>query len=214
MNAGAIAASGVTTITLPFVPQAIGFANITTITRLVVTVLGDGIIADYDAIALANLKNMRQQSVVPVYAEIMLANGIVKGRTCTIEVTNGATASTLYQTTYSDSGEATLYWGMFKQTVLAGAGTDFEKFGILGLGNCAVADYAIIQFEDGATQRFEQAEFRIMLAKFQAVEGNTNDNKIDNIDGWLKRVTFYPAAQQLVYIQKWIPVGVMVEGVN
>lgn len=212
MLLGAIPAAGVTTFTLPFVPQSIALANITTITALQVTVLGDGVILDLDAVGLTNLKNTRQQGVVTGYSEYILSNGVVKGKTCTITITNGATASTAYHSTFGDSKEATLYFGTFKQTVLAGSGTEFKKFGVIGLGNSATTDYAIIQFGDGAIQRFEQPELKMLLAKFQAVENNSNDNKIDNIDGWINSVTFYPTAQQTVYVQKWMPVGSLVEG--
>jgi len=212
MLLGNIGASATTTLTIPFVPQALAFSNIQTITRVVVTVLGDGIIADYDAVSLANLKNTRVQGIVANYAEIMLANGIVKGKTCTIEVTNGVTAAVAFQTVYSDSGQASLYWGMSRQTVLAGSGTDFTKFGVLGLANSSSTDYAIVKFGDGAVQRFERDELRIMLAKFQCIENTLNDFKIDNIDGWISTVTFYPTTSQLVFIQKWLPVGSLVEG--
>lgn len=212
MLLGAVGASATTSFTLPFVPQALGLANITTITNVRVTVLGDGVICDLDATGLANLKNTRQQGAVTSYVEIMLANGVVKNKTCLIEITNGVTASTAYHTTMANSGDASLYYVSQKTTVLAGAGTDFRKFAVLGLAASATTDYAIVTFKDGATQRYEQAEVRILFSKFQAVENNANDLRIDNIDGWIDTVTFYPTATQLVYVQSWKAVGVLVEG--
>lgn len=209
MLLGNVAASATTTFTLPFVPQMIALSNLTTITSMRVTPLGDAPCLDLDAVALACLRNTRQQGAVTAYSEFIIGNGVVKNKTCLVEITNGATVAVAYHTTMSNQSPISLYFQSYKQQVLLGTGTEFKKFAVLALPNSSASDYYIINFSDGVSQRFEQAELRMLLAKFQTVTNDLNDFKIDNIDGWLDSVTVYPANTQLVYVQRWAPIGGM-----
>ena len=200
---GAIAPSTTTQFNLSFVPQNLILANITTVTRLRVTALGKGIILDLDAAGLAALKNMRQQGVVTAVAEYLLANGVVKGTNCTIEITNGATASTLYYNSLADSKDATAYVVSKIQTIFANSLTKFDKFAVLAMPSFGTSDYVNLEFTDGLVSRIDQPELRTMLAKFQTIENNTNDLKIDNLDAWIKSAELQTTTQQSVYVQSY-----------
>lgn len=200
---GAIAPSTTTQYNLSFVPQNLILANTTTVTRLRVTALGKGIILDLDAAGLAALKNMRQQGAVTSFAEYLLANGVVKKTNCTIEITNGATASTLYYNSLADSKDATAYVISKIQTIFANSLTSFNKFAVLAMPSFGASDYVNIEFNDGLVSRVDQPEIRTILAKFQAIENNANDLKIDNLDAWIKSVQLQTTAQQSVYVQSY-----------
>lgn len=200
---GSIPPSTTTQFNLSFVPQNLVFTNITTITRVRVTALGKGIILDLDAAGLAALKNMRQQGAVASVAEFLLANGIVKGVNCTIEVTNGATISALYYNSLADSKDATAYVMSKIQTIFANSLTKFEKFAVMAMPSLGASDYANFEFNDGLVSRIDQPEIRTILAKFQTIENNTNDLKIDNLDAWIKSVELQTTTQQSVYVQSY-----------
>jgi hypothetical protein len=200
---GSITASTTTQFNLSFVPQNIILANITTVTRVRVTALGKGIILDLDAAGLAALKNMRQQGPVTGTAEFLLANGVVKATNCTIEITNGATVSTLYYNSLADSKDATVYVVSKIQTIFANSLTKFEKFAVLALPSFGTSDYANLEFNDGLVSRVDQPELRTILAKFQTVENNINDLKIDNLDAWIKSAELQTTTQQSVYVQTY-----------
>lgn len=200
---GVITPSTTTQFNLSFVPQNLILANITTVTRVRVTALGKGIILDLDAAGLAALKNMRQQGAVSGTAEFLLANGVVKGVNCTIEITNGATASTLYYNSLADSKDATAYVVSKIQTIFANSLTKLDKFAVLAVPSFGASDYANLEFTDGLVSRVDQPELRTILAKFQTVENNTNDLKIDNLDAWIKSAELQTTTQQSVYVQSY-----------
>jgi hypothetical protein len=204
MLLGTVAASTTTTFNLPFTPQSFTFANITTITGFKVTPQGGTPVIDLDAAGLAALRNQRQQSAVTTFSDFMAANGVVKDKACLVEITNGATVSTVYHTSYSNQTPATAFLTSTRETVLVGASQRFEKFAVLACPSAASTDYFMIEFADGVTQRFERDELRNLLSKFQAVTNDANDYKIDNLDGWIKAVEFTATSQQIVYIQRFV----------
>jgi hypothetical protein len=209
MLIGTAAASTTTQFNLAYIPQYLDITNIATVTRLRVTALGDGIILDLDAAGLAALRNTRFQSTLAttVLNRFFLANGIVKGRNCLIEVTNGATVSAVYASAQGDEGEGTLYYQSVIQKVFGNTGTTFKRFGVLSMPSLALADYVQIEYNDGANVRMDQAELRGLIAQYQSLDGNVNDFKIDNLDSIIQSVTVYCAADQQVYVQKYLAVA-------
>lgn len=219
MLLGTAGASTTTQFNLSYIPQYIDITNIATVTRLRVTALGDGVILDLDAAGLAATRNTRfQQNIVTtVLNRFFLANGIVKGKNCLVEVVNGVTASAVYASSQADNTQnvgldgvkrdTTLYFQSVIQKVFANTGTTFKKFGVLCLPSLGVTDYVQIQFLDGANVRMDQAELRGYMAQFQALDGNANDFKVDNLDSNIDSVTVYCAADQQAYVQKYLAVA-------
>jgi hypothetical protein len=207
MILGPVATGATTTFNLSYIPQYIDITNIATVTRLRVTSLGSGVVLDLDAAGLAALRNTRFQSLVAttVLNRFFLANGIVKGVNCVVEVTNGVTATVCLASSQSDSGKATLYFQGVPQKVFANTGVTFRKFGILALPSMVAGDYVQIEFNDGLNVKWDVTELRGWMAQYQALDGNVNDLKIDNLDSIISSVTVYCAADQLAYVQKYLP---------
>jgi hypothetical protein len=209
MLLGTAAASTTTQFNISYVPQYLDITNIATVTRLRVTALGDGIILDLDAAGLAAVRNTRFQSIVATTAlnRFFLANGIVKGKNCLIEIVNGATVSAVYASSQGDEGDGTMYFQSVIQKVFANTGTTFKRFGILALPSLALADYVQIEYNDGCNVRMDQAELRGLIAQYQALDGNANDFKVDNLDSIIQSVTVYCATDQQAYVQKYLAVA-------
>ena len=203
---GVIAASTTSIFSLSYVPQTITFSNITSISRVRVTVNNAGIICDLDIAGINSLKNTRSQSIVTGQVELMLANGIAKGKNCIIEVTNGATVASLFASSYANQTEATVYVQSAIQRAYANTPITFNKFAVLGFPSMGASDYGMLETGDGLQQKVDQIEWRNLLSKLQMVENNANDLKLDNLDAWVKGVTLYLSADQNVYIQRYIEI--------
>lgn len=208
MLLGSAGASATTPFNLSYVPQYIDVTNLATVTRLRVTALGKGIVLDLDATGLAALRNTRFQTSVgtTVLNRFFLANGLLKGLNCLVEVINGVTASNVYAASQGDEGQNTLLFQSVAQQIFANTGVTFKKFGVLALPSLAAGDYVQIEMNDGLNTRMDQAELRGWIAQYQALDGNANDFKIDNLDSAIQSVTVYCAANQLAYIQKYLAV--------
>lgn len=209
MILGPVTAAGTSTFNLSYIPQYIDITNIATITRLRVTSLGSGVILDLDATGIAALRNTRFQTTVAttVLNRFFLANGLIKGINCIVEITNGATATTCLAGSQQDSGDGTLYFQGVPQKIFANTGVTFRKFGVLALPSLVAGDYIQIEFLDGTNSKWDYTELRGWMAQYQALDGNTNDIKVDNLDSLIASVTVYCAADQLAYIQKYLPIG-------
>jgi hypothetical protein len=209
MILGPVPASATTTFNLSYIPQYIDIPNIATVTRLRVTSLGNGVIFDADATGLAALRNTRFQTVVAttVLNRYFLANGLVKGVNCIVEITNGATATSALAGSQQDSGEDTLYFQGVPQKIFANTGVTFRKFGILALPSLVAGDYVQIEFNDGTNSKWDLSELRGWMAQYQSLDGNASDLKIDNLDSLISSVTVYCGIDQLAYVQKYLPLG-------
>jgi hypothetical protein len=209
MLLGSAAVSTTTQFNLSYIPQYIDITNTATITRLRVTALGYGIICDLDASGIGALKNTRFQTTIAstVLNRIYLANGLVKGLNCLIEITNGATATNVYASNLSDNGKnATFFYQSVIQKVFANTGVTFTKFAVLALPSMASTDYVQVSFNDGCDSRLDQPELRGYMAQFQALDTTANDLKLDNLDSIISSVTVYVATDQQAYVQKYLPV--------
>lgn len=207
MLLGTATASTTSQFNLSYIPQYIEVSNITTISRIRVTALGDGIVLDLDAAGIAALANTRFQFVPTATKRLFLANGVVKGKNCVIEITNGATVANVYASSLADSKDATLYFQAVFQKTFANTGTTFQRFSVLAFPSAAATDYFQVLFNDGTNTRVDLPELRAILAQFQAGDNTVNDQKWDNLDSWIQSVTAYVAADMNAYVQKYVPVG-------
>jgi hypothetical protein len=174
-----------------------------------VTSLGSGVIFDSDATGLLALRNTRFQTTVAttVLNRFFLANGLVKGINCIVEVTNGATATVALAGSQQDSGDDTLYFQGVPQKIFANTGVTFRKFGILALPSLVAGDYVQIEFNDGTNSKWDVTELRGWMAQYQSLDGTASDLKIDNLDSLISSVTVYCGVDQLAYVQKYLPIG-------
>jgi hypothetical protein len=209
MILGPVSASATTTFNLSYIPHYIDITNIATVTRVRVTSLGSGVVLDLDAAGLAAMRNTRFQSVVAttVLNRFFLANGLVKGINCIIEVTNGATATVCLAGSQQDSGTNTMYFQGVPQKIFANTGVTFTKFAVLALPSLAAGDYVQMEFRDGTNSKWDVSELRGWMAQYQSLDANASDFKIDNIDSLISSVTVYCATDQLAYVQKYLPIG-------
>ena len=205
MRLGTIAAGvgTATTINAQFVPQFLYWNNATTLQGLRLSVLGDGVIIDLDTNGLNALKAVRMPGLVANGFLLPIANGIVKNKTIEIIATNGvAGAIDLYGVNIRNNGN--VYFQSLKQTVLASSGETFEKFAFLGLPSLAAGDVLNVEFADGLVQKFDQVEAQAYLGLTQNAVSSYG---IDNFEGKVKRVMLTPAANEIVHVMRFAPVG-------
>lgn len=186
-----------TTFNLSYVPEFIRFIAATRPQSLKVNVLGVGVICDLDAAGILSVGSMRKASMPTNGYEIPLCDGLIEGRNCEIIVTNGQAAAFDLFVDSSNKGGLS-YIRSLRQTIFGSTPFDAIKFAYLGLGNVQAADQIDVTFADGTVQKVEPAELGFFLASFQTDSQNVKG--IDNIDGWISKVRFIPAANQTIYI--------------
>jgi len=205
MQIGTIAAGAgvITTINVQFLPQFLLWNDAATLQGLRVNVLGDGNTVDLDTAGLDVFQGVRQYGQVANNFLLPLANGIVKNKSVEIIATNGgANAITLYGINMRNNGN--IYFQSLKATVVADSGATFRRFAFLGLPNFAATDLLTIGFKDGLVQKFNQAE---LFAWLQLTQNDVSFEGIDNFDGKIDYVQLTPAANEIVHIMRFWPVG-------
>lgn len=225
--------AGVNRFNVTFVPQFLVFDwnDIGRITSLNVSVGGEGgdIVNIRGANAVGLLNNISQfRSVSPMLIRsaaagpppvgcaplvIPLANGLIKGKVCTIEVTVTAGAGfNCYGASRNSKGN--LYVQSVMATVLANSGQQFDKFFAVlspqSLSN--TADFFDVAFSDGGSDRWEAAAV-IAMNKYSTPVWYNEINPdqvgaiIDNLDKSISGVTLTPSANRDVVILRYAEKG-------
>ena len=198
MIVGTMAASTTTTLAMTYLPQWLYFQAAITPSTLRVSVLGEGVLLDLDAVGITALSNLRGVNGTSNGFLLPLANGLVKGVNVEIVFTN-TTASPVSLYGYSEQ-EASVYIESLRSTVLANSGATFSDFAALALPAMAAADTLDIHYSDGTIQRMHRDGIQ---AQNMVMQHNILSYVIDNLDARIKSVTFVPTAQQLVYMMRY-----------
>jgi len=209
--------SGVGVVTpkdLNYLPEILEWVAATQLTGLKVTVEGDGVTCDIDANGLNAFRGLADNGQVTNGSRIQLTNGLISNKVVTLEFTNSAVqAPDVYansEETPTKRGMVPSYFQYLKQKAFGGQPSEYDNFGAIAFPSIAAADYLNVEFADGTIQKFERQELTFRLQETQN-EVNTPIYILDNISPGvtrsIKSVSFYPVADQTVYIMRVIPAG-------
>jgi len=208
MKIGALAASTTTTISLTYMPAVIHLVTTSAPTAVKVTVLGDGVIADLDAVGIAAASAMFTKGTITNGYYLPLANGIIKGKNVEITITNAQAAEVaLYG--YSTQVGST-YIRSLTQKVFALSGVQLSDFFQLCLPNMAaggITDTLNVTYKGGFTQQMSPEDLRQDVGFDCIVQNGVNDIRVQNTDARVKMVSYVPAADENVYVFKYAPIG-------
>lgn len=204
MLIGTLAASTTTTINLNYLPAYLYFVAATTPTTFQVNVAGDGVIANLDDDGVDMIGTLNRQNRVSNSFLIPLADGLIKGKNVDITITN-AVAGTVSVYGFSVSPGAT-YIQHLSQTVYANSGASFDNLAAYMAPNAGTTDLYTVTYRNGTVQQFNRIEMLPILGASQAVV-LSNSYVFNNYDQTIRMIQVTPAANQTVYVTRFIPVG-------
>lgn len=207
MNIGTLTtgAAVVTTIDLTYVPQFLAYEAATQLTSIKVEVLGeDAPILDLDAVGLSCIGlagAVGRKTNGYVFA---LADGLVKGKNCTITITNSA-AQTPVIRAWSE-GVGSRFVRTSKQKVFTDSGIEISgnAFRFLSFSNgTAASDLLSVSFVDvdGETviQKMTLEELQIRNATDSEIYNTVSDYYLEQ-DGSVVEVSYIPNADTVLYL--------------
>lgn len=204
----------VTTFTLNYCPQFVGWIAGTGIKGLVVEVAGDGTICQLDEQGVASLEQAGRMGIVTNGALIPLANGLVSGKTTTIKITNSA-AQTPDIFAFS-LGRGDLYVQSLTQKALALSGTNLKDAFLMAFPNSGDSDRFTVTMQDelgrDTNQELNRVELQLFLATKSAVQNDANDYVFANDDREMRVMNFIPQADQNIYLQRFALIGPALDG--
>jgi len=190
-----------TAIDLTYVPQFIKVTPTTALKGVKVEIDGNGVPILLDTAGVAAQNSIRRISVGTNELVLMVADGLLKGKTCTITFTNSA-AQTPDVFGWSNN-EGSMYLQQTAAKALANSGVTIKKFGFAAFPSAAATDEFLVTFKSGVTQKFVRDELIARLGNTQALKNTASDYCIDNFDMDISEVQFLPAADQTVYVTRW-----------
>lgn len=205
MNAGV---DTVSTINLTYLPEFIVLP--VTCKKILINVLGDGVVVDLDARGISSLGELEQYGInateqiypgdgAPIFT-LRLSDGIILNKNVTIELTNDSGVDRDIFGFSTSKGN--LYVQNLRQTVFANSGTELKSFLNLSLVNGSVTDDIQVTFSDGTTQKMNITELPILLSFQQTVSNTTNDYILNNMGGSVSLVNYIPTNQTQIYIRR------------
>lgn len=210
MNIGDITASVTETLQLNYVPEVLFFVATTVPTQVKVNVSGDGVTCDLDGAGITEIATVRKIGGVTNGYEIILANGRIDGKTCSITIAN-AQASTLVIYGRSDAvGDA--YMVSEQIAALASQAIDIKDFSTLSMPSLATTDTINIDYRDvlDASGAFAQGGLdgeEVALEELESILANTQNSVngivlIDNQNQRIGKVRAIVAIAQTFYKQR------------
>jgi hypothetical protein len=201
--------AGGTQINLPYMPQILVCDQL--LTRLSVNALGLGVVTELTDASLIRLMGEEDMvtdagaATLKTYS-YFLGDGLFGGQNCQITIAQAA-ATILYG--FSMKKGANMVQTI-QQTVFANSGITFDNFLQLYLSSGANTDIVNVLFADDTSQQMTVTE----LLFLQRLTTNTSQSTlvtnvscvIDNTKGQIKSLTYIPAAQRVVGVQKLVNV--------
>ena len=195
----------VTVITLNYLPAYLYYITTTQLEGIKVNVAGDGVILDLDANGLNAVSGIRRYGAVANSYLIPLADGFVPNKVVEITIINGEAAT---QDIFGFSLQrASTYIVSLRQTVLAASGSIFVDFAHLGILSMAATDQLTIGYVDDLVQDFTDVE---LLGMYTLYSNEVDSHCIDNVEGMIDYVKLIPAANRVVVVTKYVPIGELV----
>ena len=182
-------------------PQSIQFVAATVPTSLKVIV--DGItVKDLDAQGITSEGRIGNIGIGTNLYDITLANGEVDGQT-RIEITTGAAGAMDVLGNSFQKGEALNC--TIKETATANSGYVIEKFAYACIPAFVVGDRIEVTYRNGFLQRLDDpSELRYQNGYKQALQNNTADLYVDNLNGVIDNIKIYPAAARDIYVARYV----------
>jgi hypothetical protein len=199
-------AAVISTFNTTYLPKMFSYTAATQLTGVKITVQGEGVIFDSDAPGLNHAGVSRLQGQVTNNFTFRIANGLIKGKNIIWEFTNSAAQT---PTVYVESDETPMdnrraFLQYIRQAILANSGQDFTDFATLSLPSLGATDQINVLYRDGTQQQLNRADVLQRLQYTQNIV-NTPVYTIDNFAQNIKVVNIIAGAQQLAYVQRWIP---------
>ncbi len=210
-------AAVVTTVNSTYIPRYFSYVAATQLTGVRITYQGGGVLLDLDAAGLNALRGSRHVGNVTNGTMIDIANGFIPNKNLIWEFTNSAAQTpTIYigaEERADKSKAGNMVLTATRAQVLANSGTEFDDFEYLGMPALGANDVVNVSFRDGLVQPFNRVDLQMLLQRVQS-QVNTPDYNISNIPypvRKIKKVNVTATAAFTAYVQKWQPVGQILE---
>jgi len=182
---------------LTFVPEFFTWNDAAApITLFRVETQEDGVIADYNAAAVAAANGyMMQGAQAANQVTLMVADGHIEGKNTTVTLTTAAAAAIAFFG-HSDNTGSILY--NFKNAaILALNPTEFSKFTALFIPALVAATSRVeVEFKDGHRQTMAVADLLSMSSHYQQVAGVI----LNNVQGYIHKATVVSVAAVAAYV--------------
>lgn len=203
---GDMAASTTTTLQIQYVPEFITFEAATVPTALKVEVLGEGTLMNLDAAGCDIMNDINALGTQANRYTFQLADGLVKGKTVEITMTNAvAAAVSVYG--FSPDGLASLFAIYQKNTILADSGKDLSKFAVLGFDSPTADDIFIMEMTDGTQDKLSIEEIDAYQTQQQNYDPSAAGLIINNTEQNYRKVNITPSTNRVVYVLNFQPIG-------
>jgi len=209
MKIGTALHNATTTLKIQWVPERIVLVShnatpvVADITGLKVNVLGDGVICDLGNKGIFGLNAVDNVAYNSKEPEVVLADGIISGKTTEITIINSAATDDWDVYALGDNKGAA-YVLSLRQTILASSGAKFENIGYISLPDMAATDEFNVTFVDGLVQKYSDVGLKHRLGVTQA---NIEVPGFSNLNGTMDLISFIPTSEQTVYVMKFAPAG-------
>jgi hypothetical protein len=203
---GDFAASTTTTIQVNYLPQFIFIPDVTSNpTKLQVDVLGAGTIVNLDEAGIQVMNFLNAKGSVTNGILIQVSNGLIPNKTVDITITN-AVAGTISAYGFNPDGRGNAYAMYEKNTVLAGSGFTFDKFGVVGFDSPTATDIFNVVYADGTEDSLSVEELEAYLPYFQNNNPVSEGLMINNTAQQYKKVQLIPSTNRTCYKLSYKPV--------
>jgi len=192
---------------LTFVPQALFYvAAVGQLTSLRIDSVDFGTVLNLDSDGLDAIAVAGHIDRVTNGYFIQIATGKLEDTKIDIVTLNaGAQTPTLFGLA---TGRGDAFVQAVGQKALADSGITLSNFSRAYFPNAAAADIFNITFKDGLNYKWTREELQAFLAISNDVLNASDDYLIDNSNQNIKSVQFIPAADQQIYVQRLVPIGI------
>lgn len=181
---------------LTFIPEFFAWNDAgTPITLFRVETQEDGVLADYNAAAIAALNGYMMPGTQAANQVILrIADGHIKGKNVTITLTTAAAAAIAFFGSSDNIGA--IPYIMKNAAILALNPTEFSKFTAIFIPAAAATTRITVEFADGHKQIFSTLDLLALSSFYQQVAGII----INNIQSYIHKVTIESVAALASYV--------------
>lgn len=190
------AVAGTYQFNLTFIPEFFTWNDAgVPITLFRVETQEDGVLADYNAAAIAAINGYMMPGVQAAnQVTLRLADGKIDKRNVTITLTTAAAASIGFNACSDNNGS--IPYILKNAAILAANPTDFDKFAAIFTPAAAATTRFTIEFADGLKQIMSPADLLALSSIYNGVPGII----VNNIQSYIKKVTIESVAALASYV--------------
>ena len=182
---------------MTFLPEFLSWNDgANALTSLRVETQEDGVLHDWTTLGLAAMNGYMKVGAQAANENLVrLADGELRPKNVTISGITSAAGAIAFSVCSDNKGRSA--YKSSNAAILAGNPTVFEKFFALFVPAAVTAtDRFEVEFADGHKQNFDIVDLQRLSSMYQQVQGTI----VNNIDGYIKRVTVTCAAAHPAYI--------------